>query len=157
MEGMTMRTGPKTHLAGAFLTLLALIGTIPLACSPITTSNVAVGEIREGEAGEVLKKDYIIKDKPLAKEVQVLDIKARFVGDFLEGLAIVHNRRKYTVDFEYKFEWYDDKGYPVESNIVHWSPDLLYGRESKWIRGICPKPKASGFKVMIRMPNPVEE
>ena len=153
-----MKTRPKTHLTGAFLILLALIGSIPLACSPITTSNVGVGEIWVGEDGqEVLEKDYIIKDNPLAKEIQVLDIKARFVGDFLEGLAIVQNRRKYTVDFEYRFEWYDETGFPVESNIVHWSPGLLYGRESKWIRAMCPRPSANGFKVMIRSPNPVEE
>jgi uncharacterized protein YcfL len=155
---MTMKTRPKMHQTGAFPILVALIGTISLACSPITTSNVGVGEIWEGEDGqEVLEKDYIIKDNPLAKEIQVLDIKARFVGDFLEGLAIVQNRRKYTVDFEYRFEWYDETGFPVESNIVHWSPGLLYGRESKWIRAMCPRPRANGFKVMIRSPNPVEE
>jgi uncharacterized protein YcfL len=153
---MTMKTRPNTYLTGASIILLALIGSMPLACSPMTTSNVGVGEIWEGEEGQVLEKDYVIKDKPLAKEIQVLDIKARFVGDFLEGLAIVQNRRKYTVDFEYRFEWYDESGFPVESNIVHWSPDLLYGRESKWISAICPRPTANGFKVMIRRPNPVD-
>ena len=152
-----MKTRPKKHLTGAWMILLALIGVMPLACSPTTTSNVGVGEIWEGEEGQVLEKDYIIKDKPLAKEIQVLDIKARFVGNFLEGLAIVQNRRKYTVDFEYRFEWYDEAGFPVESNIVHWTPDLLYGRESKWIKALCPKSSATGFKVMIRRPNPVEE
>ena len=154
---MTMKRRSTTYLTGTSLILLALIGTLPPACSPVTTSNVGVAEIREGEEGEVLKKDYIIKDNPLAKEIQVLDVKARFMGDFLEGLAVVQNRRKYTVDFEYRFEWYDKQGYPIESNIVHWSPDLLYGRESKWIKAICPKRNANGFKVMIRMPNPVEE
>jgi uncharacterized protein YcfL len=154
---MTMKTRMKRHPTGAFIALVVLMGAALLACSPTTTSNVAVGEIWEGEEGQVLEKDYIIKDKPLAKEIRVLDVKARFVGDFLEGLAIVTNRRKYTVDFEYRFEWYDETGFPVESSIVHWTPDLLYGRESKWISALCPKPTATGFKVMIRRPNPVEE
>jgi uncharacterized protein YcfL len=152
-----MKTGQTVNFTGTFLILLALLGPLPLGCADITTSNVAVGEIRQGESGDTLKKDYIIKDKPLAKEIQVTDIKARFVGDFLEGLAALQNRRKYTVDFEYRFEWYDEKGTPIESHTVLWSPDLLYGRESKWIRAMCPKPKANGFKVMIRRPNPVEE
>ena len=137
--------------------LLALIGTTTAACSRSTTSNVAVGEVWMGEDGHVLEKDYVIRDRPLAREIQVLDVKARFVGDFLEGLAILQNRRKHTLDFEYRFEWYDETGFPVDSSIVHWTPDLLYGRESKWIKAMCPKPSATGFKVMIRRPNPVEK
>ena len=152
-----MKTRPETRLTGASMILLSLIGALLMACSHTTTSNVAVGEIVRGEAGQVLKKDYIIKDKALAKEILILDLKARLVGDFLEGLAVVQNERKYTVDFEYRFEWYDEAGYPIESNIAHWTPDLLDGRQSKWIQGMCPKPNATGFKLMIRRPNPVEE
>jgi uncharacterized protein YcfL len=157
MEGMTMRMKPGTPLTGASMLLLVLIGAMALACSPTTTSNVVVGEVWEDEEGETLQKDYIVKDKLLAKEIHVLDVKARFVGGYLEGLAIVQNRKKYTIDFEYKFEWYDETGFPVESNIVHWTPDLLYGKESKWIRAMCPKPTSTGFKVMIRRPRPVEK
>jgi len=152
-----MRIEPAMPLAAAAMILSVLLGAMSLACSPTTTSNVAVGEVLEGEEGETLQKDYVVKDKLLAKEIQVLDVKARYVGDFLEGLAIVKNRRKYTVDFEYKFEWYDETGFPVESNVVHWTPDLLYGQESKWIKALCPRAGSTGFKVMIRMPNPVEE
>jgi uncharacterized protein YcfL len=152
-----MRNKPGTTRTRAVWMLAGLLAAVPLACAKNTTSNVVVGEVWEDESGEVLQKDYIVKDKLLAKEIQVIDVKARYVGDFLEGLAIVKNRRKYTVDFEYKFEWYDETGFPVESNIVHWTPDLLYGRESKWIKALCPRPTSTGFKVMIRRPNPVEE
>ncbi len=153
-----MMIRPGIHLAGTLLILSSLMGAIPLAsCTSHTTSNVAVGEVWETDGTETLEKDYIIKDKPLAKQIQVLDLKARYMGNFLEGLAVVQNQRKYTVDFEYRFEWYDEAGYPVESNVVHWTPNLLYGMESKWIRALCPKPNARGFKVMIRRPNPVEE
>lgn len=152
-----MRIKLGTARTRALLGLVGLIVAMPLACARQTISNVAVGEVWEDERGEVLEKDYVVKDKLLAKDIQVIDVKARYVGDFLEGLAIVKNRRKYTVDFEYKFEWYDETGFPVESNIVHWTPDLLYGKESKWIKALCPRPSSTGFKVMIRRPNPVEE
>lgn len=149
------RTRAGAAPAGWML-LFYLAAMISAGCSDITTSNVAVGEIYEDEEGEVLQKDYVIKDKTLAKEIEVLDVKARYVGDFLQGLAIVRNRRKYTVEFEYRFEWFDAEGFPIEANVVHWKPDLLYGRESKWLKALCPKPDATGFKVMIREPNPVE-
>jgi uncharacterized protein YcfL len=136
--------------------LLALMATLSPGCAPATTSNVAVGVITEGEEGQVLEKDYIIKDKGLARRIEILDVKTRFTGKFLEGLAMVHNRRKRTVDFEYRFAWYDEAGFPVESNVSHWSPDRLYGKESKWIRALCPKPGAAGFKIMIRGPHPIE-
>ena len=139
------------------LLLLCLVAFLPMACAKRTASNVAVGEILEGEEGETLHKDYIIKDKPLAKEIEVLDVKARYTGDFLEGQAIIRNRKKHTTRFEYKFEWFDQDGFPMDSNISLWKPDLLYGQETKWIKAICPKQNAKGFKVMIREPNPVED
>lgn len=154
---MKMRIGPGMTPIWAIWMFASLMAAMPLACAKNTTSNVVVGEVWEDENGEVLQKDYVVKDKLLAKEIQVIDVKARHVGDFLEGLAIVKNRKKYTVDFEYKFEWYDETGFPVESNVAHWTPDLLYGRESKWIRALCPRPTSTGFKVMIRRPTPVEE
>lgn len=137
--------------------LLVLPFLCVLSCSKATISNVAVGEIQMGAEGEVLKKDYIIKDRSLSKEIEVLDVKARYVGDLLEGQAILRNKKKNTFEFEYKFEWYDSEGYPVESNITLWKPDLLYGKEQKWIKSLCPKSGATGFKIMIRAPNPVEE
>jgi len=137
--------------------LLFCIAAFPGACAKTTASNVAVGQITEGEEGEVLKKDYLIKDKTLAKEIQVVDVKARFQGDFLEGQAVLNNLEKSTVPFEYRFEWFDAEGFPIESNVSLWKPDLLYGKETKWIKALCPVPSAKGFKIMIREPNPVEE
>ncbi len=151
---MRIKTG--IGLKAVSMLLLALMGLLSPACAPTTTSNVAVGQITDGEEGQGLEKDYIIKDKALAGRIDVLDVKARLTGKFLEGLAMVHNRKKRTVDFEYKFAWFDDSGFPVESNVSHWTPDRLYGKESRWIRALCPKPGATGFKVMIRAPHPIE-
>jgi len=128
-----------------------------LSCASQTVSNVAVGEVVEGEDGEALQKDYIIKDRTLAKDIEVLDVKARYVGDFLDAQAVVKNRRKYTVPFEYAVDWFDEEGFPIDSSIRLWKPDLLDGGETKWITALCPKPHARGFKFMIRMPNPVEK
>jgi uncharacterized protein YcfL len=152
-----MRKKKNSYAFRPLAILLCLLLLATFSCAPTTTSNVAVGEIVEGEEGEVLQKDYIIKDRALSKEISVLDVKARYQGDFLEGQAIIKNRKKYTVRFEYKYEWYDAEGFPLPSNISLWKPELLYGMETKWIVGICPKPHATGFKVMIREPNPVED
>lgn len=127
------------------------------ACAKSTVSNVAVGQIEEGAEGQVLKREILIKDKNLAKKIQVVDVKARYQGDFLEGQTVLTNLEKSTVPFEYKFEWFDGEGYPIETPVVHWAPDLLYGKETKWIKAMCPVPNAKGFKVLIREPNPVEE
>ncbi len=134
-----------------------LILLTPTGCANKTVSNVAVGELIEGEEEDTLQKDYIIKDKVLAGKIEIQDVKARHNGDFLEGLAIIRNREKTTVPFEVKFEWFDEEGFPVESNVSHWKPDLLYGKESKWIKSICPRTNAKGFKIMIRKPNPIKK
>jgi len=155
---MTVELKRKPYRLPAVLLLLpACLALTLLSCASTTPSNVAVAEIVEGEDGEVLMKDYIIKDRALAKEIEVLDVKARFQGNFLEGQTIIKNRKKYTVRFEYKYEWFDAEGFPLPSNVSLWKPELLYGMETKWITGICPKPHATGFKIMIREPNPVED
>ncbi len=156
-EELEKRETHFNRLKLAHIVLVCAALTLPTACFRITTSNVAVGEIIEGEEGEVLQKDYVIKDKTLAKYIEVLDVKARFSGEFLEGQAIIRNRRKTTSRFEYKFEWFDQDGFPLESGVSHWTPDLLNGKETKWISGLCTKPDATGFKVMIRKPNPVKK
>lgn len=138
-------------------TLLVFIALLPAACAKTTVSNVAVGQIMDGEEGEVLRKDYLIKDKALAKDIQVDDIRARYQGEFLEGQAVLINLVKSTVEYEYKFEWFDSEGFPIESTVSLWKPDLLYGKETKWIKALCPVPNAKGFKIMIREPNPVEQ
>ncbi len=137
--------------------IFCLILLAPAACTNKTVSNVAVGELVEGDEEDVLQKDYIIKDKVLAGKIEIQDVRARHNGDFLEGMAIIRNLEKTTVPFEVKFEWYDEEGFPIESNISHWKPDLLYGKESKWIKAICPRMDAKGFKIMIRKPNPIKK
>ena len=148
----------RTHsIVRVFPVILVMCAVLlMLSCSKATVSNVAIGEVKMGDEGEILKKDYIIKDRSLAKEIEVMDVKARYVGDFLEGQAVLHNKKKNTFEFEYKFEWYDSEGYPIESNVSLWTPDLLYGKQEKWIKSLCPKSGATGFKVLIRGPNPVE-
>ncbi|MEW6443309.1 MAG: YcfL family protein [bacterium] len=127
------------------------------ACASSTTSNVGVGQIVQTDQGEVLQKEYVVKDKSFGKEIQVTDIRARFRGEFLEGQAILANQKKSTVAFEYKFEWFDAEGFPMESLVTLWKPDLLYGKETKTVLAVCPLPHAKGFKVLVRKPNPVEE
>jgi len=151
-----MNTRCGTWKNGAWLLPVLLLAAL-VSCEKRTTANVAVGQVIEGQEGETLQKDYFINDKSLAKDIEVLDVKARQVGEFLEGQAVVRNRKKQTVHFEYRFEWFDQEGFPIESNIALWKPELLYGRESKHLQALCPKPAAKGFKIMIREPNPVEE
>jgi len=146
----------RIRKGGVWLSLV-LLGLALAACEKRTTANVVVGQVTEGEAGESLQKDVLINDKALSKEIEVLDVKARHIGDFLEGQAVIRNLRKNTVEFEYRFEWFDQDGFPLESNVTLWKPELVYGKETKWIKAVCPKPDAKGFKILIREPNPTEE
>ena len=152
-----MKNKPVINCCEPWLILICLFMSLPTGCASLTSSNVVVAQVVEDEEGLSLEKDYIIKDKPLARLIDVLDVKAQYQGEYLEGLTIIRNQKKYTVEFEYKFEWFDEEGFPVESSVSHWTPELLYGKETKWLKSLCPKAKATGFKVMIREPNAVED
>lgn len=151
-----MKRGALYEWTSLWRCLLCLVAASVLGCAGSTVSNVAVGEVKVNADGEILARDYIVKDKSLAKRIVVKDVKARYVGDLLEGQAILYNKKKDTFEYEYKFEWYDENGYPIESNVTLWTPDLLYGKEQKWIKSLCPKSGARGFKILIRAPNPVD-
>ena len=151
-----MKDGHKL-LTSTLLLLLILAACTWAGCQNKTAANVVAGRVTAGEAGETLQKDYIINDKALAKEIEILDVKARQIGDFLEGQAVIRNRKKENVQFEYRFEWYDQEGFPVDSNLTLWTPDLVNGSETKWIKSTSPKTQAKGFKILIREPNPAQE
>ena len=150
-----MRTEQRTPVFPWVMLLGLLIPGWTISCAPRTVAVEAVGEIVEDEHGEFLDKDYSIQDRSLARDIAVLDVKARYVGDFLDAQVVVRNRKNYTVAFEYVVDWFDEEGFPIDSSIRMWKPDLLYGAETKWITAICPKPHARGFKFMIRKPHPV--
>ncbi|HHT9160143.1 MAG TPA: YcfL family protein [Candidatus Brocadiaceae bacterium] len=104
-----------------------------------------------GSAGQTVSTKYvIINNKRLARGIQIVDLKPDFVGDVLRASVSVVNKYSKTLNFQYKFSWFDENGREIDPDSDAWTPVLLYGNESKELQGIAPNSSAKEFKIKIR-------
>jgi uncharacterized protein YcfL len=97
-----------------------------------------------------------INDKFLEKNLSFGDvsIKPLDAANSFEAQVNLTNESLKDLAFEYRFMWYDIRGYDL-SNITSWIPAVVGGKETKGFRSAAPGPNAAGFKFMVRMPHPV--
>ncbi len=104
----------------------------------------------------VIAKQVEINDKFLEKNLTFGDvsIKPLDAANSFEAQVSLTNESLKDLAFEYRFMWYDVRGYDL-SNITSWIPAVVGGKETKGFRSAAPGSNAAGFKFMVRMPHPV--
>lgn len=122
------------------------------SCSPVTSSNVGVGQaLPQGEGGNYAFSNFVlINNKALLRDLQITDIKSKMVNDLLQAQVQVLNKTSRTFSFDYSFTWFDASGFQVTGVGEHWSPVVINGNEVKSLNGVAPTPEANQFKVQIR-------
>ncbi|HPI91657.1 MAG TPA: YcfL family protein [Deltaproteobacteria bacterium] len=134
---------------GAYLVLLVVL---VLACAG-TAPNILY--VQAGPAG-VSSRQLEINDRFIERTVGFGDISISpldSTGQF-ETQVILTNLSDRDVAFEYRFMWYDARGFEL-SNVTSWLPGILGAKESKGFRSVTPAAGASSFKLMVRKPHPV--
>jgi uncharacterized protein YcfL len=107
---------------------------------------------------------------PLGQPVTRLEINDRFLernlgfGDVsvrrseadgaLEVQVIIANKWSRDTAFEYRFIWYDSRGFEA-THAAPWLPAVLGPKESRGFRSTAPAVDASSFRLMVRMPHGV--
>ncbi|HVN70403.1 MAG TPA: DUF1425 domain-containing protein [Desulfomonilia bacterium] len=111
--------------------------------------------VQAGPMG-VSSKQVEINDKYLERNLSFGDVAIKPLdgADLFEAQVILKNESSNDLSFEYRFIWYDARGYEV-SNVSSWIPAALGGKESKGFRSAAPGPNAAGFRLMVRNPHPV--
>jgi uncharacterized protein YcfL len=133
-----------------FLMLLLIAG----GCATTTTSNVLSVDVASGIAGNRSVEE---NNHQLASSLEFGDIGVRKLSaDMFEVQVMIKNQRKKDVSFEYRFIWYDAKGFELTSAPA-WTPAKLSGKEARGFRTITPVSGAVKFKLMVRKPNPVNQ
>ena len=128
------------------LVLTACVGTSP---------NIL--NVQAGPAG-VSSKQVEINDSFLARTLTFGDVSVNPLGagNSIEAQVLVKNESSRDVTFEYRFMWYDVKGFEL-SSATAWIPGMLTGNEARGFKSVAPGPNAAGFKFMVRKPHPVTE
>lgn len=104
-----------------------------------------------GQDGQTAYSKYvIINNDSLARDIQIVDMKSDFVGNLLRAHVSLVNKDNDTLNFQFKFSWFEESGREIDPDTDAWTPVILYGKESKSLQGVAPNPNAKEFKIKIR-------
>ncbi|MBI1920272.1 MAG: DUF1425 domain-containing protein [Geobacter sp.] len=131
--------------------LVALLFGLLLISGCAATSGIeATGKTTWNEEGaRELSKRVVINNGSLARDIEVADVTSSQVGDLMRAQVMLRSRDSGTLQFQYKFDWYDIQGVEVVDNAP-WQPVILYGKEAKTIHGLGPNPRAREFKLKLK-------
>lgn len=86
----------------------------------------------------------------MRSRVKLIDLKSRRVGDILQASAELKNGWDNTLDFQYKFKFFDKDGFEVGVDSRPWTPITLIGQETANVQAVAPNPSATSFKIYIQ-------
>ncbi|MDD2900596.1 MAG: YcfL family protein [Desulfuromonadaceae bacterium] len=129
----------------------ALIALMGLAGCSTTAGVETTGKTSWDEQGaRTLEKNVVFNSSGLKGDLQIVDLRSVQAGDLMRAQATLRSRDGDTLQFQYRFDWYDAGGLEINSGSGSWKPVLLTGRETKTVQGVAPDPRAKEFKLKIR-------
>lgn len=143
----------RNFIVGGIAAAAAVASLGLTGCS--TTAGVeTTGRMSWDEQGaRTLEKKVVFDNSGLKGDIQIVDVKSAMAGDIMRAQATLRSRDKDTLQFQYRFDWYDTGGFEINSGAGSWKPLILNGREAKTIQGVAPDPRAKEFKLKIREPD----
>ncbi len=130
-----------------------LLALIAAGCAT-TASNVLNVKITSGIASDRVVEE---NNHRLARSLEFGDVSIKALGaGGAEVQVMIKNTKRKDVSFEYRFIWYDAKGFEL-SPAPAWMPTKLSGKEERGFRTTTPAPGAVKFKLMVRKPHPVKQ
>jgi uncharacterized protein YcfL len=133
--------------------IFATCGALVLGsgCATQTSGIQGTAATVEAPVGTVQSSQYVIIDNSkLARGLQVVDLKSQFAGDLLKAQVSIVSKYSRTLEFQYKFLWFDAQGVEINPGSLPWTPLTLNGNESKTVQAVAPNPSAREFKINIR-------
>lgn len=143
-----MDTIKKTAWCGAVLAA-CLIGSTGCIQKTAGTEIVGVMVATPGGGAE-LSRAVMINNAKLGRVIQVVDVRHEYAGDVLKAAVVLTSKYAGTVDFKYKFSWYNVNGMEVHADTDAWTPVILHGYETRTVQGVAPSAEVKGFKINIR-------
>ena len=124
---------------------------VGVGCATRTSGIQGAATVGQSPEGMTQMSQYVIIDNSrLARGLQIVDLKSQFAGDLLKAQVSIVSKFSRTLEFQYKFLWFDATGMEVSPGSLPWTPLTLNGNESKSVQAVAPNPAARTFKINIR-------
>lgn len=147
MKNYVVRSVGLTALA---VCSAVLVGGL-VGCATKTSGIQGAAATVQSPDGAMQSSQYVIIDNSkLARGLQIVNLKSQFVGDLLKAQVSLVSKYSKTLEFQYKFFWFDANGMEINPGSLPWTPLTLHGNESKTVQAVAPNPAAREFKINIR-------
>lgn len=119
------------------------LGMLLTGCSSMTDGISLTGS--EGGSAKLQQQS-----STLGQRVNLELKQLRRQDDRLELAIKVKSNIAYDQSLQYKVDWFDDGGMPVEPERAYWQPLIVHGREEQVLRASAPLSDATSFSFAIR-------
>lgn len=100
---------------------------------------------------DVVKDRRVETDPSLQAVASILQVRQTTVQDDLLKVDVeVLNTDTSPADIDYKFEWIDDQGMPVDSPTSTWLGKHLQAKETVSLVQIAPNPRCKDFRLKLQ-------
>jgi uncharacterized protein YcfL len=104
-----------------------------------------------GPNGESTFSTYVKASNPrLARRIAIIRADQRDIGGLMQGAVTLQSMTSDTEALQYRWVWFDSKGFEVNSSAQAWQPLLVYGKQTASIQGLAPNPSAKEYKLHLR-------
>lgn len=133
------------------LAVLLIVGM--LAISGCSATSGAEGRAKVGwtdDGAPLLNSKVVYNSSSLSRKVAIEEMTSSKAGDMLLAQVTMRSKAGDTLNFQYKFEWFDLNGLALNASTATWKPLIIYGKESKTIQGLAPDPRGRDYKLLLR-------
>lgn len=127
-----------------------------LALSPISCATATRPELKDTRYNLVDEANprakLVLGSRDLLGKVVIIEPRFRLTGKLTEASVSVQSLYKKELHLEYRFEWSDDDGFPVDGLSV-WRPFALTPNLIKALRATGPNPMATRITFTVRFPH----
>lgn len=136
----------KPNLFSFAVLICCLLG----GCQTMNSSERA--EVRSDPT--VVQDERVVTDLSLRTKANVREIREGYAASgLLKVQAEIYNGRYARKRVNYRFDWIDESGLIIDTNLSRWTPLSLAGKEAIWVSGIAPTPRAVDFRLKLIEPN----
>lgn len=118
----------------------------------VTAILALTGCLSEHTDGVVLERGRLtVENAPVAVNLEITREIAETTSEgHIHVQVFVQNANEYDWGCQYRFQWFDAKGFQMSQTMEVWKPAMFHGRELSKFEGVCPLEGAADYRLIIR-------